>query len=83
VDEIMSRGVQLPDLFEALSAEEAHREFQHELERCARSVGDCSKNASLWPESAGAHPRGRAIRRPKKNTTGLGYQCQKKKSRWK
>jgi hypothetical protein len=30
-DEIMSRGVQLPDLFEALPPEEAHREFQREL----------------------------------------------------
>jgi hypothetical protein len=30
-DEIMSRGVQLPDLFEALAPEEAHREFQREL----------------------------------------------------
>jgi hypothetical protein len=30
-DEIMSRGVQLPDLFEALPADEAQREFQHEL----------------------------------------------------
>src|SRR5437899_1521802 len=30
-DQIMSHGVQLPDLFEALSAEEAHREFQREL----------------------------------------------------
>jgi hypothetical protein len=30
-DEIMSRGVQLPDLFDALPAEEAQREFQHEL----------------------------------------------------
>jgi hypothetical protein len=29
---IMSRGVQLPDLFEALPAEEALREFYHELE---------------------------------------------------
>jgi hypothetical protein len=29
---IMSRGVQLPDLFESLSAEEAQREFNHELE---------------------------------------------------
>jgi hypothetical protein len=29
--EVMSRGVQLPDLFEALPAEEAHREFQREL----------------------------------------------------
>jgi hypothetical protein len=30
-DEIMSHGVQLPDLFEALPTEEAHREFQREL----------------------------------------------------
>jgi len=30
-DEIMSHGVQLPDLFEALPPEEAHREFQREL----------------------------------------------------
>ena len=30
-DEIMSRGVQLPDIFDVLSAEEAHREFQREL----------------------------------------------------
>lgn len=30
-DEIMSRAVQLPDLFEVLPAEEAHREFQKEL----------------------------------------------------
>src|SRR6266699_2460640 len=30
-DEVMSRGVQLPDLFDALSAEEAQREFQREL----------------------------------------------------
>ncbi len=29
---IMSHGVQLPDLFEFLSAEEAQREFYHELE---------------------------------------------------
>ena len=29
---IMSRGVQLPDLFDCLSAEEAQREFFHELE---------------------------------------------------
>ncbi len=29
---IMSHGVQLPDLFECLSAEEAAREFFHELE---------------------------------------------------
>ena len=29
---IMSRGTQLPDLFECLPAEEARREFYHELE---------------------------------------------------
>jgi len=32
VNEAMSRGVQLPDLFEALGAEEARREFYRELE---------------------------------------------------
>lgn len=31
-DEIMSRGVQLPDLFDSMLLEEAHREFQRELE---------------------------------------------------
>ena len=31
VNEIMSRGVQLTDLFDTLSAEEAQREFQREL----------------------------------------------------
>lgn len=30
-DEVMSHGVQLPDLFEALPAQEAQREFQREL----------------------------------------------------
>ena len=30
-DQIMGRGVQLPDLFDALPAEAAQREFQHEL----------------------------------------------------
>jgi hypothetical protein len=30
-DVIMSHGVQLPDLFEALPPDEAHREFQREL----------------------------------------------------
>jgi hypothetical protein len=29
---IMSHGVQLPDLFESLTSEEAQREFNHELE---------------------------------------------------
>jgi len=30
--DVMSRGVQLPDLFEALDAEEAQRQFHHELQ---------------------------------------------------
>ena len=30
---VMSHGVQLPDLFESLPAEEAQREFLHELEK--------------------------------------------------
>src|SRR5437870_2864283 len=30
-DRIMSHGVQLPDLFDALPAERAYREFKHEL----------------------------------------------------
>lgn len=29
--EIMGRGIQLPDLFDALAADPAHREFQREL----------------------------------------------------
>jgi hypothetical protein len=37
-DEIMSRGVQLPDVLEALPAQEAQREFQREL-AAMRSVG--------------------------------------------
>ncbi len=31
-NEIMGRGVQLADLFDAMPIEEAHREFQHELQ---------------------------------------------------
>jgi len=30
-DKVMSHGVQLPDLFDALPADEAHRQFQREL----------------------------------------------------
>jgi hypothetical protein len=30
-DKVMSHGVQLPDLFDVLPADEAHREFRHEL----------------------------------------------------
>ncbi|MGH8588436.1 MAG: hypothetical protein ACREXX_03575 [Gammaproteobacteria bacterium] len=44
VDEIMSRGVQLTDLFDALSAEEAQQEFQRELAAmrllCLKILGD-------------------------------------------
>lgn len=43
-EEIMSRGVQLPDIFDALSAEEAQREFQLELAAmrllCLKLLGD-------------------------------------------
>lgn len=31
VDDIMGRGVQLPDIFDALPAEEAQQEFQREI----------------------------------------------------
>jgi hypothetical protein len=31
-DEVMGRGVQLADLFDVMPVEEAHREFQHELQ---------------------------------------------------
>jgi len=41
---IMSRGVQLPDLFECLPAEEVQREFYHELEAiralCLKLLGE-------------------------------------------
>ena len=41
---IMSRGTQLPDLFECLPAEEARREFYHELETiralCLKLLGE-------------------------------------------
>lgn len=41
---IMSRGIQLPDLFDCLPAEEARREFYHELENiralCLRLLGE-------------------------------------------
>src|SRR5687767_8886495 len=43
-DEIMSRGVQLADLFDALTPDEAHREFQRELSSmrslCLRLLGN-------------------------------------------
>jgi hypothetical protein len=43
-DEMMSRGVQLPDIFEALPAEEAQQEFQQELATmrllCLKLLGD-------------------------------------------
>jgi len=31
-DEVLGRGVQLADLFDVMPVEEAHREFQHELQ---------------------------------------------------
>ncbi len=41
---IMSRGTQLPDVFECLPAEEARREFYHELETiralCLKLLGE-------------------------------------------
>jgi hypothetical protein len=41
---IMSRGTQLPDLFDGLPAEEARREFYHELETiralCLKLLGE-------------------------------------------
>jgi hypothetical protein len=43
-DEIMSRGVQLPDIFDALPAEETQQEFQRELAAmrllCLKLLGD-------------------------------------------
>lgn len=43
-DEIMSHGVQLPDLFDTLPAEQAQQEFQRELATiralCLRLLGD-------------------------------------------
>jgi hypothetical protein len=43
-DEIMSRGVQLPDIFDILPAEEAQQEFQRELAEmrllCLKLIGD-------------------------------------------
>jgi hypothetical protein len=42
-DEIMSRGVQLPDVFDVLPADQAQREFNRELARirglCLRLLG--------------------------------------------
>lgn len=35
-DRVMSHGVQLADLFDAMPMDEAHREFQHELEQMRR-----------------------------------------------
>lgn len=48
-DEIMSRGVQLPDLFEALPAEVAQQEYQRELvimhDLCLRLIEGSRKAA--------------------------------------
>jgi hypothetical protein len=48
-DEIMSRGVQLPDLFDSLPADEAQREFQREL---AVMRGLCLKLLEKKPSAA-------------------------------
>ena len=48
-DEIMSRGAQLPDLFDVLSVKDAHREFRRELVAmralCARLLEEKRKVA--------------------------------------
>lgn len=48
-DEIMSRGVQLPDLFDALPAEKAQQEYQRELVAmhtlCLKLIGSHRKAA--------------------------------------
>ena len=55
-NEIMSRGVQLPDLFESLPAVEAQREFNHELEMirslclkllAKKRLGDITQRATV------------------------------------
>jgi|SRR5688572_26857126 hypothetical protein len=55
-NEIMSRGVQLPDLFESLPAEEAQREFNRELEMirslclkllAKKRLGDITQRATV------------------------------------
>jgi hypothetical protein len=49
-DEVMSRGVQLPDLFEALPAEIAQQEYQRELvamhSLCLKLIGGQQKAAA-------------------------------------
>jgi hypothetical protein len=56
VDEIMSRGVQLTDLFDTLSAEEAQREFQRELAAmrllCLKLLGDKNNGPPRIPFAA-------------------------------
>ena len=58
---VMSHGVQLPDLFEVLPAEEARREFYHELNRttghsythAARcEIASCAISAALSASTA-------------------------------
>ena len=50
-DQIMSHGVQLPDLFEALPTEEAFREFQHEWRRCDHYASRSSARKNRSPET--------------------------------
>ncbi len=49
-DEVMSRGVQLPDLFEALPTEIAQQEYQRELvamhSLCLRLIGSLQAEAA-------------------------------------
>ena len=55
---IMSHGAQLPDLFEVLPAEEAQREFYHELEAiralCLKLLGK-ERAVSVRPRATRSH----------------------------
>lgn len=59
-DRLMSHGVQLPDLFDVLPPEEAHREFQRELESMRRlglDVLDCSRKLRETHSTTSTIPR--------------------------
>ena len=66
---IMSHGVQLPDLFEFLPAEEAQREFSHELgairSLCLRLLEN-ERAVSVKPRAARTHLPLR-VHRPRRN----------------
>ena len=59
-DRVMSHGVQLPDLFDVLPTEEAHREFLHELSTmkalCLKLLE--SRRQVAWPVAATDRPLG-------------------------